>query len=103
MFLRRWKLVEAKKQKKNKIVIIALIMFTIYVIVSVILINNDVKKHDEDAALLQAQIDEQTILNAEVQRILDDGVDSDYIVKIAREKLGLVFPSERIYVDVSGK
>ncbi len=92
-----------KKQKKNKIVLVALIVFTVYVIISVIFVNNDIELHEDNLFALQAEIDEQTLLNDEVQRILDEGVDSDYIIRIAREKLGLVFPNERVYVDVSGK
>ena len=34
--------------------------------------------------------------------MIDQGVDDEYIQKLAREKLGLVYPDERVYIDMGG-
>ena len=43
-------------------------------------------------------------MNEELQNLIDNGADAEYIIKMAKDKLGLVFPDERIYMDIiSGK
>ncbi len=54
------------------------------------------------AAELQTQIEQQQIENAELSDMVKNGVNEDYIEKIAREKLELVYPNERIFVGQDG-
>ena len=77
---------------KGIIVAVALLVFTIYVVISLILIGNDIKAKRQETVELQAQIVD----------LIDNGADAEYIIKIAKEKLGLVYPDERVYVDISG-
>ena len=63
----------------------------------------DIAKRKENLALVQAQLDEQEYLNEEIRSILNSGDSAEYIMRIAREKLELVFPDERIYIDQNRK
>ena len=38
----------------------------------------------------------------EMQGLIDQGSDKEFIVKMAREKLGLIFPDERVFFNTSG-
>ena len=87
---------------KGIIVAVALLVFTIYVVISLILIGNDIKAKRQDTVELQAQIVDKETINKELQDLIDNGADAEYIIKIAKEKLGLVYPDERVYVDISG-
>lgn len=87
---------------KGIIVAIALLVFTIYVVISLILIGNDIKAKRQETVELQAQIVDKETINKELQDLIDNGADAEYIIKIAKEKLGLVYPDERVYVDISG-
>ena len=58
-----------------------------------------VKNETDD---LRAQIRDTQALNAETQAILDSEDDKDFIERMAREKLGLVFPGEQVFSDISG-
>lgn len=95
--------------KKNKfsvkkiIVIVALAVFILYILVSVITINIDIKKRKTELAQLNEQLETQQILNSELSDMIDSGEVEDYLVRIAREKYGYVFPDEEVYVDISGK
>lgn len=89
-----------RKLKKNRIVGFALIAFTAYIVISLTFMSNDIKEKKEEIAQMQNQIDEKTILNKELQDVLDKGVSDDYVIKVAREKLKFVFPEERVYRDV---
>lgn len=42
------------------------------------------------------------IANKELERILSDGTEEEYIERIAREQLGFAYPEEQVLVDISG-
>ena len=88
---------------KKIIVIVALAVFILYILVSVITINIDIKKRKTELAQLNEQLETQQILNSELSDMIDSGEVEDYLVRIAREKYGYVFPDEEVYVDISGK
>lgn len=94
---------EQKRKKKNHMVVVALVAFTIYVLVSLYFINVDIRERQQDTANLQEQIVKQQAENEELQEIVDKGeVDEDYIIRQAREKLNFVFPDERVFKDIVG-
>ena len=41
--------------------------------------------------------------NAEIEAILNNEDNDEYIARIARDKLGYVSPGERVFVDISSK
>ena len=92
----------AKKRKRRIVVIVAVIAITIYVGISMVFITNAYREKSQEIQQVQQQIDEQTVLNQEYQAMIDQGVDDEYIQKLAREKLGLVYPDERVYIDMGG-
>lgn len=91
-----------KKRKRRIVVIVAVIAVTIYVGISMVFITNSYREKNQEIQQVQQQIDEQTVLNQEYQEMIDQGVDDEYIQKLAREKLGLVYPNERVYIDMGG-
>ena len=91
-----------KKRKRRIVVIVAVIAVTIYVGISMVFITNSYREKSQEIQQVQQQIDEQTVLNQEYQALIDQGVDDEYIQKLAREKLGLVYPDERVYIDMGG-
>ncbi len=92
-----------RKAKKSKIMRVALTVFFIYVVASFTVMQIDISKRRDSLNALQAEINEQQYLNKEIQSILDSGTDTEYIMRIAREKLGFVFPDERVFVDPNRK
>lgn len=91
-----------KKRKRRIVVIVVVIAITIYVGISMVFITNSYREKNQEIQQVQQQIDEQTVLNQEYQEMIDQGVDDEYIQKLAREKLGLVYPDERVYIDMGG-
>ncbi|MFZ2537802.1 MAG: septum formation initiator family protein [Oscillospiraceae bacterium] len=92
-----------KKAKKSKIMCVALTVFFIYVVASFAVMQVDISKRRTSLDAMQTEINEQQYLNKEIQSILDSGTDSEYIMRIAREKLGFVYPDERVFVDPNRK
>ena len=88
---------------KKLIAIVAIAIFLLYILVSVITIQVDINKQKSELAALYAQLENQQILNSELADMIDAGGVEDYLIRIAREKYGYVFPDEEVYIDISGK
>lgn len=93
---------KTKKSKVNRIVNVAIIALVCYVAVSLLVLQADISSYRQKLASLQAQCEEQQIQNDEMDSLLKRGTDFDYIVKMAREKLGLIFPEEQVFYDAAG-
>ena len=74
----------------TKLVIAALMM---YALISLVVVH-------QRTAQLQ-QVSEMTQSNAELQYQIDHSDDDDMRESVAREKLGLVKPGEKIFYDTS--
>ena len=81
-----------------KIVILALL---VYAGISVANTRGRIAQAEADRAMLQAKVDEARQENAELEYDIDHAGDPETIAAIAREKLGLVMPGEKIFYDVS--
>lgn len=74
----------------------------VVVIVSLIICITSLMRYnklEEERAELEAQIDVYDKDIAEKEYLIDAPIDDDYIVRIARDKLGLFFPDEVVYYN----
>ena len=92
-----------KKTNRQLIFRLAFIAFFVYTAISFTIMQVDIAKRKEQLADAQAQLNEQTYINREITNILNSGENQEYIMRIAREKLGLVFPNERVIIDFKRK
>ena len=53
--------------------------------------------------VITAQVEEQTLKNAELERLMASGDEDAYVERVAREKMGYARPDERVFVDISGQ
>ena len=81
-----------------KIVIVALI---VYAAVSLTSVRSKIGDAEEQRDILQAKVEQALQENAELTYDIDHAGDDDTIEEIARMKLGLVKPGEKIFYDVS--
>ena len=89
------------KAKKNTLLRVSVILFLLYVVISLVQIQGSIQKNREQLAALEQQNEEQRIAK-ELERILSDGTEEEYIERIAREQLGFAYPEEQVLVDISG-
>lgn len=92
-----------QKLKKSKIMRLALFAFLLYVVFSFFIMQLDISKRRSELSELETKRDEELYINQEIQSILDSGTDKEYIMRMAREKLGFVFPDERVFIDPNRK
>lgn len=90
-----------KKINKRNIIKISLIsIFIIYISLIFIKQQHILSSYKNEQKYLTAKIEEQNEYKNELQSIKEN-VDSDeYIEQIAREKLNMYLPNERLYIDV---
>ena len=81
----------------TKIVILAVIVYAVVMLVNT---QNLIATAERDRAELQARVDTMLQQNAELKYDIEHAGDPEIIAEIARSKLGLVKPGERIFYDV---
>ena len=72
-----------------KIILLILLAYMIFTLVSV-------RQKIADATLTQ-QVSDQTQTNTELSNAIENRDDPSYVEDIAREKLGLVAPNDRVF------
>ncbi|MEG1996456.1 MAG: septum formation initiator family protein [Oscillospiraceae bacterium] len=91
------------RAKKSKIIKFAIFAFVVYVVVSIVIMQMDISKRKEQLASVMQEQEEQSIVNEDLKNILNSGDEKEYIMRIAREKFGFVFPDERVFMDTTGE
>lgn len=92
-----------KSIKFNKILIVITGIVIIYTIVQVFDVQMQIIKYDNNIQVLNEQIYIQSLENEELIQILNDGATDQSVSNVAKDKLGLVVPGERIIVDIGSK
>ena len=92
-----------KKGRKNLIFRICIFAFVAYA--AVLLIDMQIslagrkRQHNE----LRDRVEIQRIANKELERQLTQDMNSEYVERIARERLDFLAPDEKVYIDISGQ
>lgn len=94
-------IVKKKKKRTGLFVKITAVVFIIYAMVSLTVLQAKINRQKEMSRQLTAQIAEQMVLGASLRESIVSEPDRDAIARLAREKLGYVFPGEIVLVDTS--
>jgi len=90
------------KRKKagicTRIIILALIL---YAAISLVTLNQDIVAEKTQKVALEEKVALLQRENAELEYEIEHSGDADTIENIARSKLGLVKPGEKIFYDIS--
>lgn len=88
-----------KKLKKpyKKVFILCISIYVIYTLISQQKTLNAYKKEEE---IYAKQIQQEQKNNQELNQIKENVDSTEYIEDVAREKLGMYLPNERIFYDI---
>ena len=78
------------------------VLLGVLVVVSIGIFANSVMRYNallEEQRELEAQLADYREMKEELQELLNSDMDYEYIVKIAKEQLGLYFPDEEIFYN----
>ncbi len=95
---------EARKRKLDKKrlgIVIAVTAFALYFIYIMIWQQVMISRKNGEIKALEEKIDNANQQTEILQKELDNLDDPAYLEKIARERLGLVRPNERVFVDAN--
>ena len=77
-------------------------MLGVLVVTSIGIFANSVMRYNalmDEQRALEEELSTYREMREELEELLNSEADYDYIVKIAKEKLGLYFPDEEIYYN----
>lgn len=77
---------------------VVLLVLCIFV-VTILSLTAQAQEKKHEIAALNATLAEQQAENQRVQDLIDQGDESEFIERIAREKYGYARPEERVYID----
>ncbi len=92
---------KAKLNPKRFAVAMIVIIFAVYFIYVMIWQQVMLSRKNKEIDALEEQITAATQQAEELEKELENLNDPEYLERIAREKLGLVRPNERVFVDVN--
>ena len=87
-----------KKFKFNRILIIGIIIYVLYVIISRQQVLSAYQKEEQNYL---SQIEQEKQRNSELLDAKNNVNSTEFIEEIARNKLGMYLPNERVYIDIS--
>ena len=92
-----------KKASIFTTLVIAVLM--LYAVISLVMVHRQTRQLQDRAATLQQQVSETLFSKGQQGYVvcphIEDSEDDDMIESVAREKLGLVKPGEKIFYDTS--
>ena len=72
-----------------------------YFVISLVSLQIEIKDKSQQVSDAKQVYEEKVLENEELESFLNEGDESAYIERIARDVLGYVLPGERVYYDVS--
>ena len=87
-----------KKLRINRFIIIAVLIYFIYTLFSQ---QQTLNSYKQEASTYSNQIEEANEKNDELKTLKNNINSTEYIENMAREKLGMYLPNERVYIDIT--
>lgn len=87
-----------KKSRKlyRNLIILAIGLYVIFTLISQ---QNTLNQYSQNAKDLSQKIEEEKEIKEELAKKKDDVNSLEFIEQMAREKLDMYYPNERVYVD----
>ena len=98
------KVIKKRKQKGSFLLRMAVFAFAVYITVALVNQQVQISQKRQELATMKQQIQIQEIKNDDIKHALstDNGKNSDYIERVARENLHFAKPGERVFVNIAG-
>lgn len=94
----------AKQKKKRRVGFltkVAVVVFSVYVAVTLISLQIQINERKREGTALEQQLEITKARNAALTAAIDSELTDEMIMAQAREKLDLVKPGEKVFVDTS--
>lgn len=79
---------------------VILLIIGIYLVITFINQQKKIDSYDSNIDYLSSKIDEQNDYKDELNIVKDNINSPEYIEEVAREKLNMYMPNEKVYIDI---
>lgn len=90
-----------RKKFKKLVFRLLFVVFAMWLVFNLVGVQTSISKKSHELDALREKVKAQAKKNEMIQQQLDFGITDEYIAKVAREKLNLVSPLERVFIDVA--
>ncbi len=91
---------QSKRRKKPSLFTLVMLILCAYLLVSIVTTRIEIYREKKTADIIERKIAETRLANDEIERMMTDG-ESEYIERVARDKLGYASIDERVYIDIN--
>lgn len=91
-----------KNKRMSRLLKALLVVFLVYTVISFINLRMDISNKQQELQNIQSEIEQKKLENDEISSILASGGEKEYIEDLAREKLGFLYPDEKVYINIFG-
>ena len=88
-----------KRFSRSILVRIAVLLFSLFCIVTIINLQFEKNSIEDEISSLNVKLQEAMEERDDLERQLNESFDEEYIIKVAKEKLGLRLPQEIIFYN----
>lgn len=88
------------KKKVNWLKVFGILIFSIYAGITFVKQEIEINKYEKEKVIYMEQINLAKQKQNEYKHYSEYVNSDEYIEKIAREKLGMLLPEERIYIEI---
>ena len=89
--------------KRSVILRIGIFVFAVFMVVKMGQLQVELVQNRSSLKAAREQLETTELKVQELQNLLENGTESDFIERVARERLGYVYADEEVYTDVAGK
>ena len=89
------------KDKKYIIPLFIIAIFLIYFVVTLVSQQKTLNQYSSEAEIYAKQLETATEENKDLNKTKEDVNSTEYIEQMAREKLDMYLPNERVYIDMN--
>ena len=86
-----------RAKKVGRLVKIALLILLAYLIITLVNVRQQIGDAHAAIETLTEQVNDQTQANTELSNAIENRNDPSYLEDVARERLGLVAPNDRVF------
>ena len=86
-----------RAKKVGLLVKIALLILLAYLIITLVNVRQQIGDAHAAIETLTEQVNDQTLANTELSNAIENRNDPSYLEDVARERLGLVAPNDRVF------
>ena len=86
-----------RAKKVGLLVKIALLILLAYLIITLVNVRQQIGDAHAAIETLTEQVNDQTPANTELSNAIENRTDPSYLEDVARERLGLVAPNDRVF------